>query len=269
MSVAIVTWNIQNGRGCDGLTDLSRAARVIRAMGEADVICLQEIARYDPAYGDADQVAELASLFPGFEVLFGAALRRGGDRQYGNAILSRSPVLQWFNHLLPHPAEGGIKHMQRQAVEVVVQTAAGPLRVMTTHLEFYSARHRAAQIARLRELQDEAAANEASPPKSSSSPYDAVPRPLSLVLCGDLNVLPDDDEYRALFRSPLLDGWKVFSKQPHPATTGLHDRVQWPMGGHCRDYFAVTPDVAGRIRSIEMDAATDASDHQPLRLVLA
>jgi exonuclease III len=40
------------------------------------------------------------------------------------------------------------------------------------------------------------------------------------------------------------------------------------MGGHCRDYFAVTPDVAVRIRSIEMDAQTDASDHQPLRIVL-
>jgi endonuclease/exonuclease/phosphatase family metal-dependent hydrolase len=40
------------------------------------------------------------------------------------------------------------------------------------------------------------------------------------------------------------------------------------MGGHCRDYFAVTADVAARVVSVEMDAATDASDHQPLRLVL-
>jgi exonuclease III len=40
------------------------------------------------------------------------------------------------------------------------------------------------------------------------------------------------------------------------------------MGGHCRDYFALTPDVAQRVVSLEMNAATDASDHQPLRLVL-
>jgi exonuclease III len=40
------------------------------------------------------------------------------------------------------------------------------------------------------------------------------------------------------------------------------------MGGHCRDYFAVTADVAQRIADVAMDAATDASDHQPLRLTL-
>jgi len=264
---AIVTWNIQNGKGCDGVTDLARIARVVRAMGEADVICLQEIARSDPLYQNgADQVAELARLFPGHEVVFGKALQRQ-RREYGNLILSRIPVLQTFNHLLPNPPAE--KHMQRVAAEVVVQTAAGPLRVMTTHLEYYSARHRSAQIARLRELQEEAAANEASPPKPDASPYDLVPRPASLVLCGDFNLAPGDEQYKQLFGSSFVDSWKVLYKnQPHPATTGLHDRVQWPMGGHCRDYFAVTADVAARIASIEMDAATDASDHQPLRLAL-
>ena len=56
----IVTWNIQCGLGCDGTTDLARIARVLRAMGEADVICLQEVSRHDPAIaGGADQAAEL------------------------------------------------------------------------------------------------------------------------------------------------------------------------------------------------------------------
>jgi endonuclease/exonuclease/phosphatase family metal-dependent hydrolase len=145
---AIVTWNIQNGRGCDGVADLARIARVAKAMGESDVLCFQEIARRDPAFGDgSDQVAALEGLFPGFQAIFGPTLVRG-ERQYGNMILSRLPVLQVFNHLLPHPAEGGIKHMQRQAVEAVVQTRGGPLRVVTTHLEYYSAAHRAAQVAR-------------------------------------------------------------------------------------------------------------------------
>jgi endonuclease/exonuclease/phosphatase family metal-dependent hydrolase len=267
---SIVTWNIQNGQGCDGRVDLARIARVIRAMGEADVICLQEIARNDPAYdGGADQVSQLEGLFAGYQAIFGTALGRGGNRQYGNLVLSRIPVLQVFNHLLPHPAEGGIKHMQRQAIEVVVQTGAGPLRVMNTHLEYYSAAHRSAQIGRLRELQAEVAANEASPAKPGTSPYDALPRPASLVLCGDFNLLPDDAQYQEFFQAPLLDGWRYLRKDERdPLTTGLHDRVQWPMGGHCRDYFAVTPDLAPHIRSIEMDAATDASDHQPLRLVL-
>jgi endonuclease/exonuclease/phosphatase family metal-dependent hydrolase len=266
---AIVTWNIQNGRGCDGVTDLARSARVVKAMGEADVVCLQEIARHDPAFGDgADQVAELQGLFPGFEAVFGPALSRGA-RQYGNLILSRLPVLQVFNHLLPHLAEGGIKHMQRQAIEAVVESQAGPLRVMTTHLEYYSAVHRAAQVARLRATQEEVAANEARPPKAAASPYDPISRPASLVLCGDFNLLPDDAEYVALFQAPLLDAWRhARPGEPHPATTGVFDRKQWPMGGHCRDYFAVTPDVAARIAAIDADRATDASDHQPLRLEL-
>ena len=266
--VAIVSWNIQNGKGCDGRIDLARIARVVKAMGEADVVCLQEVARNDPEYQNgADQAAELLQFFPGFTLHFGAALNRGGHRQYGNMILSRFPILQSFDHLLPDPPAE--KHMQRQAAEVVLQTAAGPLRVVTTHLEYYAAKNRAAQIARLRELQAEVAAGEAAPRKPDSSPYDVVPRPSSLVLCGDLNLLPDDADYRALFAPPFVDAWRHHRKsEKHPATTGLHDRQQWPMGGHCRDYFAVTPDVAARIASIEMDAATDASDHQPLRLVV-
>jgi endonuclease/exonuclease/phosphatase family metal-dependent hydrolase len=264
---AIVTWNIQNGRGCDGVVDLARIARVVKAMGEVDVVCLQEISRNDPQYENgADQVAKLAKLFTGFEGRFGAALNRGGNRQYGNLLLSRLPILQSFSHLLPNPPAE--KHMQRQATEVVVQTWAGPLRIVTTHLEYYSVPARAAQVARLRELQAEIGANQAAPAKPDSSPYDAVPRPGSLVLCGDLNLLPDDAEYRALFAPPLVDAWRHHRKEKHPPSTGLHDRKEWPMGGHCRDYFAVTVDVAARISSIEMDAATEASDHQPLRLVL-
>ena len=266
---SILSWNIQNGRGCDGVTDLARIARVAQAMGESDLLCFQEIARRDPAFGGgADQVAELEGLFPGFQAIFGPTLARG-ERQYGNLILSRLPVLQVFHHLLPHPAEGGIKHMQRQAIEAVVETGAGPLRVMTTHLEYYSAAHRAAQVARLRAIQEEAAANEAQPAKAAPSPYDLVPRPASLVLCGDFNIEPDDAEYRQLFRPPLVDAWRAARPgESDPPTTGLFDCVQWPKGGHCRDYFALTPDVALRVASIDMDAATDASDHQPLRLEL-
>ena len=265
----IVSWNLQNGKGCDGVFDLARIARVVKAMGEADVVCFQEIARREPAFGGgADQVAELQALFPGYEAVFGPTLIRG-ERQYGNLILSRLPVLQVFNHLLPHPAEGGIKHMQRQAIEAVVETSSGPLRVMTTHLEYYSAAHRAAQVARLREIQAEVAANEAAPAKDAPSPYDPVPRPSSLVLCGDFNIGPEVAEYRALFAPPLVDAWAhARPGEPHPPTTGLFDHKQWPMGGHCRDYFAVTPDVAARITSVECETGSDASDHQAMRLAL-
>jgi endonuclease/exonuclease/phosphatase family metal-dependent hydrolase len=271
---AILTWNIQCGLGCDGAFDLARIARVAQATGDADVLCFQEVSRHEPTFDrGADQLAQLRALFPQHEAHFGAGLDRVGEgrrrRQFGNLVLSRLPVLQVFRHLLPHPAEGGIKHMQRQAIEVVVATVSGPLRVVTTHLEYFSAAHRAAQIERLRSLQAEVAGNEAQPPKAAASPYDPVPRPAALVLCGDLNVQPHEAEYRQLFAPPLHDAWRVArGEEPHPPSTGLFDRRQWPMGGHCRDYFAVTADVAQRVVSVDMDAATDASDHQPLRLTL-
>jgi endonuclease/exonuclease/phosphatase family metal-dependent hydrolase len=273
---AFLTWNIQWGQGCDGRVDLGRIARVARAMGEADVLCFQEVSRFDPeiAAGE-DQVAALARLFPGYDAFFGAGLDRSGGvggerRQFGNLLLSRLPVLQVFRHLLPEPAQGGVKHMPRLALEAVLDTRGGPLRVLATHLEYYSARHRRAQIERLRALQDEVAANAAQPPKPGRSPYDPVPRPAALIACGDFNLLPDDEEYRQLFSAPLVDAWRrARPGEPHPPSCGLFDRLQWPLGGHCRDYFAVTPEMASRIRAVQIDLASDASDHQPLRLVLA
>jgi endonuclease/exonuclease/phosphatase family metal-dependent hydrolase len=273
---AILTWNIQCGLGCDGTVDLARIARVAHAMGGSEVLCFQEVARRDPAIaGGADQAAALERLFPGYQAFYGAGLDRSpaarntGRRQFGNVLLSRLPVLQVFRHLLPQPAAGGVKHMQRQAIEAVVETPGGPLRVVTTHLEYHSAAHRTAQVERLRALQAEAAENEARPPEPAASPYDPTPRPAALVLCGDLNLLPEDAEYGLLFRPPLIDAWRdARPGEPHPPSTGLFDRKQWPMGGHCRDYFAVTPEVARRIAAVEVDVVTDASDHQPLRLVL-
>jgi endonuclease/exonuclease/phosphatase family metal-dependent hydrolase len=273
---SILTWNIQWGQGCDGVIDLARIARVAKAMGEADVLCFQEVSRSDPAIaGGHDQAAALVSHFPGYEGFYGAAVDRAGGangerRQFGNLLLSRLPVLQVFRHVLPEPPEGGIKHMPRIAIEAVLETRAGALRVITTHLEYYSARHRRAQIERLRRLQDEVAGHVAQPPKPAASPYDRVPRPASCVLCGDLNLLPEDEEYRQLFAVPFVDAWRrAQGNAPHPPSTGLFDRKQWAMGGHCRDYFALTEDVAARIERLDIDLKTDASDHQPLRLELS
>ena len=84
---AVLTWNIQCGQGCDGAVDLARIARVARAMGEADVLCFQEVTRNDPAIADgADQAAQLGALFPGYQVVFGPGLDRP-PRQFGNLVL--------------------------------------------------------------------------------------------------------------------------------------------------------------------------------------
>jgi endonuclease/exonuclease/phosphatase family metal-dependent hydrolase len=277
----VVTWNIQAGLGCDGITDLGRIADTIRAR-DPDIICLQEVAQNVAEIGGGDdQVERLAGLFAGYHAVFGAAIdRAGGDgarrARFGNLILSRLPVMQIFTHPLPQPAVPGVKHMPRQATEIVAETAAGQLRVVTTHLEYHSEVQRIAQANYLRGLQAEAEANVAMPGLDPGNGiYALAPRPASALYCGDFNAAPGDAVH-ALMTAPLTTGtvlrnaWSVFRPEvPHPPTTGVFDRRQWSQGPHCRDYFFVTEDLAGRIADIAVNVETDQSDHQPVILRLA
>ncbi|MBE0530703.1 MAG: endonuclease/exonuclease/phosphatase family protein [Rhodospirillales bacterium] len=280
----ILTWNIQWGLGTDGRVDLARVADVIKSMDDPDVLCLQEIGRHMPGAGGKaiDQARELAALFPGMEWVFGAAVERAGGagqpRQcFGNMILSRLPVLQAFRHPLPQPADGAVKHMPRQATEVVVAAPFGPVRVVTTHLEYHSETQRLAQVERLRTLHAEIAANVRTPGvQPPEGPYAAPPRPVASVVCGDFNMVPDDAVYRATSAPfadgtpPLIDAWRhAHRDRPHAATCGIFDKEQWQQGPHCRDFLFVTPGIAARITAIDVDQKTTASDHQPVLLRLA
>jgi hypothetical protein len=161
----LITWNVQWCRGCDGRVDPARIVAVARDMADFDVLCLQEVARNYPSLPGSlgeDQFETLAGLLPDYAVIKGAGTDviapEGNRREFGNALITRLPVVQAFRHLLPWPADASVPGMQRAAIEVVLQLSSGaPLRVTTTHLEYYSAKQRAAQVERLRELQVEAA----------------------------------------------------------------------------------------------------------------
>ena len=194
-------------------------------------------------------------------------------RQFGNLILSRLPIIQVFNHLLPQPAPAmPCKHMPRQALEAVVEVEDGPLRITTTHLEYHCARQRLAQATRLRELQLEITANlgyAANAP--ASGPYAAVARPARSIICGDFNSVPDDAVYQTL-TAPMngtannfFDAWRVIhGESAHAPTVGIYDRKQWPEGPHCRDYFFVSDQLPGVLNAFRVQEETDASDHQPV-----
>lgn len=275
---SIISWNIQCGLGVDGRVDLQRIADVINQMGGADVICLQEVARFFPDLDrgqGADQVAVLKKCFPGFAAMFGPALDRpspGNARrqQFGNLILSRLPVLQTFRHSLPQPLPADpVQHMPRQALEVVVAAPDGPLRVTTTHLEYHSARQRLHQAERLCALTAEIVDNlEYAGYAPADGPYAAIPRPGRSVLCGDFNAEPDDSVYQRLTHRDL-DAWRqLHGVRAHAPTCGIHDRIQWPQGPHARDFFFVSPELKSQVLAVEVETDTDASDHQPLRLLL-
>ena len=287
----ILSWNIQAGLGVDGRVDLARIARTVRALADADVICLQEVESRGPGElggGDVESVREdqfetLRDLFPGYTAVIGAGIERAETDaasmyRFGNLVLSRLPVLSVFKHLLPQPAVAGVRHMPRQATEVTVRSpGGGPLRVVTTHLEYHSAVHRRAQVERLRELHVEVAEQARHPGAAEDTgPYARIARPPSAVLCGDFNMESDSEEYAALLAPfdggvpDLVDAWPaLYPGRPHDPTCGVFDHRQWQAGPHCRDFFLVTEELRSRLRSLRVDLRTDASDHQPVVLVLA
>ena len=278
----VLTWNIQNAKGVDGTISLERIASVIKQMGDPDVICLQEISRHMPLKeGEVgpDQIAEISELFPAHEVIFGPAVEgacagEGPRWQFGNATLSRLPVLSVFQHALPQPSEPGLRHMARQAIELTVRANQFPLRVVNTHLEFHSSSQRLAQVGRLRAIHSEITANNTHPPSfDAAGPYKALHRPADCVLCGDFNMDVDSTEYTIMLNgvdeTRLHDAWRRFHPgREHDPTCGIYDQQQWPQGAHCRDFFFVTETIAHQIAELSVNTATDASDHQPLLLTL-
>jgi len=275
----LITWNIQSCRGCDGRMDPQRIVEVCRGMADFDVLCLQEVARNFPDLPGSkgeDQFALLGSLLPGYAAAEGIAVdvlaAGAARRQFGNLVFSRYPVMQVFRHLLPWPADPAVPGMQRIALEAVLAAPFGPVRVTTTHLEYYSEMQRRQQVNRLRELHAEAAAHRADPghARKEGGPFATVPRPASAILTADFNFRPDDPMHARLC-FPYADGtpayrdaWQVrHGDRPHDHTLGVHDHVQWPEAFAC-DFIFVTEDIAGRVEDVRVNLDTDASDHQPV-----
>jgi len=281
--VKLLSWNIQWGRGMDGRVDLARIAAGIRALGDFDVVCLQEVARGFaglPGSRGEDQVAVLAALFAGYTPIYGAATdvpdAHGGRSQFGNLILSRLPVGQVWRHLLPWPARTDTPGMQRVLVEAVVDADIGPLRVMTTHLEYYAQSQREAQIDAIRRLHAEAWAlsGRARLPEETGGPFEVFPRPAEAILCGDMN-FPAAAPERARLLAPISggapafrDAWAVLHPgEPHAPTCGIHP-VGFVDRPECFDYVFLTEGLAARLATHGIDAAIAASDHQPVWVTL-
>jgi endonuclease/exonuclease/phosphatase family metal-dependent hydrolase len=277
----LVTWNIQWGRGTDGRVDLSRLLADARALADFDVLCLQEVADGWPDLpGGAagNQFRALALALPGFTAVEGVAVDvpgpAGARRRFGNLLLSRLPVLQVLRHQLPWPADPAVPSMPRLAVEATLRSPLGPLRVMTTHLAYYSLAQRLAQVDQLRQLQREAVHHARRLRPAEEGPFLPLPRGGPALLVGDMNFKPGSEEHARML-SPFPDGtpawvdaWTLLHPgQPHPPTFAPHEGPS-PAAPYCCDYVFAGADLAPRLRTLRVDAATTASDHQPLLLEL-
>ena len=282
----IITWNVQWFCGIDGVVDIARVVNDARDMADFDLICMQEVAvNYPRLDGNAshNQPEILKSLLPGFEVFFGAAVDElapdGNSRQrFGNLIATRLPVAQVSHHALPYPADakpGGVRSMPRMCTNATVVTPFGPVRFMTTHLEFYSPPMRMAQAQELLRLHRERCGHAATPPliDDTGSPFQSKPHTPHCILTGDFNFEPDSTEYALLNASEgsvnaLRDAWTLaHPRTRHTPTFRLHDRRYGPVPIAC-DFMFVSNTLAAHVKRMEVNLGTRASDHQPVLLEL-
>lgn len=277
----LLSWNVQWCRGVDGRVDPARIAREAKRLADPDVLCLQEVAQgFTTLAGSRgeDQVAALAEEFVGYMHAFAWGVdvpdprARSGRSRFGNLILSRLPIGRVLRHSLPWPADPAAPSMPRVALEVSISAPFGPLRIVTTHLEYYSSVQRADQLERLRALHTEACAHAAmrAPGAHAEGPFAHLPRAAPALVTGDFNFPPEDALHARMQEAfgdttpRLIDAWgALHPRDPHPPTIRLHDAEPGETP-YCCDFVFVSEDLLPRLAALRIDADTQASDHQPL-----
>jgi endonuclease/exonuclease/phosphatase family metal-dependent hydrolase len=243
-ALRVMTFNIRHGNGLDRRVDLRRAVRVIRA-AEPDVVGLQEVDRhFSGRSGFLDQSTRLAGVL-GMHLAYGANLDLDPPaagrprRQFGNAVLSRHPVLGAENILLPR--SGG--HEQRGLLRVEIAAGSRRWRVCTTH------------------LQPNAPAERLTQARAIADRIGGADDHLQ-VLLGDLNATPAEPELRVL-TAVLADAWPGAGRGrgatfPAPLPYRRIDYVLHSAGCRARA-AAVVGSLSARV----------ASDHLPVIADLA
>jgi len=178
-TVKTLTFNIHHGAGTDGKLDLERTAKAIEASG-AGIVGLQEVDRnFDARSNWVDQAAWLATRL-GMNYVFAANLDwdppEAGKprRQYGTAVLSKYPIVDSHNTLLPKVGD----EEQRGLLETVIDVNGTAVRFADTHLNNATAAERQQQATAIVGL------------------LGAATEPT--VLVGDLNAVPSAAEIKTL-----------------------------------------------------------------------
>jgi endonuclease/exonuclease/phosphatase family metal-dependent hydrolase len=275
----IITWNIQWGLGADGRLDLKRLIDDARSIADFDVLCLQEVSDNFSSLKEnkgENQFDAIAALLPGYTAVEGIGLDvpdgRGGRSRFGNMILSRHPVAQVLRYTLPWEAVA-TRNMPRVLIEATILPSTGPLRVMTTHLDYSAAKLRRAEVEGIREAHRAAYDRTVTLREDGSGTYKRFPTGASAVLTGDFNMKPEDPIKKRVsdpFENgapALVDAWEArHGAAPHPDSFCIYDRSSGHP--HCCDYVFVTEDLAPRVNRILYDQDKQSSDHQPVLLEL-
>jgi endonuclease/exonuclease/phosphatase family metal-dependent hydrolase len=226
----VLSWNIHHGEGVDGKLDLDRIAALIRE-ARPHLVALQEVDRGVARTERRDLPGELARLTGMTAVFSNNYAFQGGE--YGNAILSRLPVLSWTNRHYAMLRAGE----QRGLLEVRVAWEGRSFRFFSTHLDY-----RPDDTERMEHSRYLRAVLEAQPE------YPAL-------VAGDFNTTPSSivSEY---LRGFLGDAW---------LSGGAGEGASYPSTGGVRriDYLYVWPIGAMGVQSGRV-LASEASDHLPV-----
>jgi endonuclease/exonuclease/phosphatase family metal-dependent hydrolase len=240
----IVSWNIHGGVGRDGRMDLGRVARVLRE-ARCDVAALQEVGAPQRAHDGEDRSHEVADhathlgKLLGWTVAYGPTLVLAG-KPYGNAVLSRYPVIQAKNYDL------SVRGREpRGCLRADLTVDGGALHLFNLHLGLSGGerRRQAAMLLSADLLRDA-----------------ALTAPL--VVCGDFNMWsPVPGPIARLLRQSLRDA--AYLAGVRRATWP----ARWPLLRLDRAYVDGAVEVLAS-GVLDEGEAREASDHLPLWLDL-
>ncbi len=228
--VRIMTYNLHNGFNADGYLDMEALARVIEE-SHPDIVALQEISRGWVISGRLDMLTWLSQRL-NMPYVFGPT----ADALWGNAILSRYPIVEYKNFELP-PRD---LFILRGFTAAIVDLGNGDsLQVITTHY------HHLVDDSDIRQLQTPVIVDFWNNAQRS-------------VILGDLNAEPDAPEIVLLREAGLVDA--LAGAQPTSAYTyhssGLYQRI---------DYIWVSPDLEVKEAHVPF---SNASDHLPVVVLI-
>ncbi|TPK62179.1 endonuclease/exonuclease/phosphatase family protein [Mesorhizobium sp. B2-4-19] len=287
----LVSYNIQYGFGSDGRYDLSRAARIVDG---ADIIALQEVERHWQRSHFDDQPELLSRLLPDYHWVYGpafdmdASARRDGRlvnrrRQFGTMVLSKLPIVWSRLHALPMRRTLRPLNTRNAALECMIGTPAGAVRVLSLHLAHIAAEERLEQIDYLL-AEHRRAPSEGGPwsgiddePSRNWTSGEAEPEnPQAAIWMGDFNMEPGSAEYRRIVGSTpyhrgaaYLDGFvdaAVVAIEPADDFHTHEKIIDGRLAKRRLDHCFVGGMFAGRVRSIASDMGEVASDHFPVRV---
>lgn len=227
----ILSYNIHHARGTDDKVDLERIAKVIRE-AKPDLVALNEVDKVVRRSGKVDQPKELGKLTQ-LTPLFEKNINHDGG-EYGNAILSRLPIVRHKNYPLPSKYQGEQRGMLVATVELPDETE---LHFGATHFDYRA--NDAERLASARFVR-----------KTVESDYPGAP----FLLAGDFNARP---ESRVMERVARF--WQLVPTEPTFPAAAPSSRI---------DYVLFRPLDSWRVVDAEVIDEPVASDHRPVLVVL-